>query len=196
MNPNKRIFLNVMATYGRSLYALVVGLFTSRWVLMSLGQVDFGLYGVVGGLTVFIEFFNNIMSMAVVRFYAVTVGAANLQSQTEGVNECRRWFSIAVFLHTIVPISLMLLGYPVGEWAVKHFLNIPTERIYICVWVAGIRSVRHGVRRSHHRRSHRHGDRHRRGLRSRHRAVRHGCHGCRPCRRIHPDRLRRGSCDR
>lgn len=27
-----------------------VGLFTARWVLMSLGQVDYGLFGVVGGM--------------------------------------------------------------------------------------------------------------------------------------------------
>jgi hypothetical protein len=42
MTPNRRIFLNIIATYGRSLYALVLGLFTARWVLEALGQVDFG----------------------------------------------------------------------------------------------------------------------------------------------------------
>jgi len=51
MSPNKRIFLNIVATYGRSLYALVCGLFISRWVLAALGKTDFGLYGVVGGMT-------------------------------------------------------------------------------------------------------------------------------------------------
>ena len=30
------------------MYALVCGLFTARWVLEALGQVDFGLYGLVG----------------------------------------------------------------------------------------------------------------------------------------------------
>ena len=48
MTQNRRIVLNIVATYGRSLYALVLGLFTARWVLMSLGQVDYGLFGVVG----------------------------------------------------------------------------------------------------------------------------------------------------
>ena len=50
MSPNRRIFLNIIATYGRSLYALVCGLFISRWVLAELGKTDFGLYGVVGGM--------------------------------------------------------------------------------------------------------------------------------------------------
>lgn len=40
MSPNRRIFLNIVATYGRSLYALVIGLFCGRWTLMALGQVN------------------------------------------------------------------------------------------------------------------------------------------------------------
>ena len=52
MTPNRRIFLNIIATYGRSLYALVCGLFISRWVLAALGKTDFGLYGGVGGMMV------------------------------------------------------------------------------------------------------------------------------------------------
>ena len=55
ISPNKRIFLNIVATYGRSLFALVCGLFLARWVLEALGQEDFGLYGVVGGLVTFIS---------------------------------------------------------------------------------------------------------------------------------------------
>ena len=38
MSPNRRIFLNIVATYGRSLYALVIGLFCGRWTLMALGD--------------------------------------------------------------------------------------------------------------------------------------------------------------
>lgn len=43
MTANLRIFLNVVATYGRSLYALVIGLFCGRRTLMALGEVDCGL---------------------------------------------------------------------------------------------------------------------------------------------------------
>ena len=52
MTANRRIFLNIIATYGRSLYALVCGLFISWWELAALGKTDFGLYGVVGGMMV------------------------------------------------------------------------------------------------------------------------------------------------
>jgi len=38
MSPNRLIFLNIIATYGRSLYALAIGLFCGRWTLMALGE--------------------------------------------------------------------------------------------------------------------------------------------------------------
>ena len=47
MTENRRIFLNIIFTYGRSLLAIVGTLFISRWVLMALGQVDYGLFGVL-----------------------------------------------------------------------------------------------------------------------------------------------------
>lgn len=76
MSPNRRIFLNIVATYGRSLFALVCGLFISRWVLAVLGKTDFDLYGVVGGMMVFIAFPNTLLNVATGRFYAYAEGLA------------------------------------------------------------------------------------------------------------------------
>ena len=52
MSPNRRIFLNIVATYGRSLYALVCGLLISRWVLAAVGKSECGLNCGGGGMTV------------------------------------------------------------------------------------------------------------------------------------------------
>ena len=136
MTENRRIFFNIIATYGRSLYSLAVGLITARWALQALGVVDYGVMGVVGGLTGFISFFNGILAAAVGRFYALSVGKARVGGcETEGLDECHRWFSTAVFLHTLVPTILMAVGYPIGVWAVRNFLAIPPERVADCVWV-------------------------------------------------------------
>ena len=136
MTANRRILVNVVATYGRSLYALLLGLFVGRWALMALGKVDYGLIGVVGGLTAFVAFANNLLASAVGRFYAVNVGAAKKAETVEsGVEECRKWFNTALFLHLVVPAVLVVAGYPIGEWAVRGFLEIPPDRVESCVWV-------------------------------------------------------------
>ena len=140
MSPNRRIFLNIIATYGRSLYTLVCGLFTARWVLTALGKTDFGLYGVVGGLTVFISFLNTLLSSATSRFYAFAEGESQKCALEEGdaeqgVEGCRQWFSTAVMVHTTVPVVLVAIGYPLGMYAVEHWLTIPPDRLNACRWV-------------------------------------------------------------
>lgn len=136
MTANKRIFLNIVATYGRSLFALFCGLFTARWTLQSLGEIDYGLYGVVGGLTAFVTFFNTILASSVGRFYAFSVGQAKtFSSLDEGVENCRKWFTLALAIHSIIPFILIVIGYPIGEWAVRNWLTIPPDRIEACVWV-------------------------------------------------------------
>ena len=54
MSPNRRIFTNIITTYGRSLYALVCGLFISQWMFAAVGKSECGLYGVVGGMAVIV----------------------------------------------------------------------------------------------------------------------------------------------
>ena len=134
MTANRRIILNIAATYGRSLFSLVCGLFISRWVLAALGKVDFGLYGVVGGLAVFVTFINQLLSQATARFYAFSVGRAKTAG-AEGMEECRRWFNTALLIHTVVPCVLISVGYPLGVYAIEHWLTIPVERMSACVWV-------------------------------------------------------------
>ena len=58
MSPTKRIILNTVATYGRTLFGVALGLFSSRWVLMGLGEERFGLFGVVGGIISLVCFGN------------------------------------------------------------------------------------------------------------------------------------------
>lgn len=135
MESSKRIILNTCATYGRSLFALLVGLFTARWVLLSLGEVDFGLFGVVGGLIALCAVFNALLTSATTRFFAVAIGEARNQDRESGEENCRRWFNVAVLAHGVLAVVLVSVGYPIGVWAIEHWLTIPSERIADCIWV-------------------------------------------------------------
>lgn len=136
MNRSTRIIFNVIATYGRSLYALVLGLLGGRWVLIALGQSDFGIYGVVAGLVAFITFFGDIFSSAVVRYYAYEIGRANVARDKEcAIEACRQWFNTALLIHILLPTFVIILGYPVAKWAVSNWLNIPSDRIAHSVWI-------------------------------------------------------------
>lgn len=101
---------------------------------MALGEVDYGLFGVVGGLTAFIAYFNGILSGAIGRYFAVSIGEQQ-KSVDEGLDVCRMWFTTAFVLNSVVPTLLMLVGYPIGVWVVRNFLTIPADRLLSCVWV-------------------------------------------------------------
>ena len=136
MTGKRRIALNIFATYSRSLYAMVLGLFTARWALMALGQMDYGLIGLIGGMVGFVSFLNSILAAAVGRFYAVKVGEAKkLDTHGIGVEECRKWFNTALSIHSVLPIVLISIGYPAGIWMIQNFLDIPADRMADCVMV-------------------------------------------------------------
>ena len=136
MTANRRIFLNIIATYGRSVYSIILGLFTSRWILQSLGQVDYGLLGVVGALMGFVAFLNDLFASTIGRFYAFAVGRENVgETSVGGLVECQEIFSVAVMIHSVLPLVLITIGLPMGEWAVRHWLVVPMNRIEVCVWI-------------------------------------------------------------
>ncbi|MFA5688370.1 MAG: hypothetical protein WC959_04390 [Kiritimatiellales bacterium] len=135
MKESHRIILNTLATYGRSVFAMVVTLFTARWILQALGETDFGLYGVVGSLILIITFLNGAMTVGVARFYAYSIGRGDHLPEGEAAAELQRWFNTAFSIHAILPLLLVLIGYPLGTYAIKHWLIIPAERLEASIWV-------------------------------------------------------------
>lgn len=128
MTTGQRILFNALATYGRTLLAIFLGLFSSRWILASLGEIDYGLMGVVGGILVFITFLNSLSSSATARFFAFSIGQND-------VEETRRWFNAAISLEIILPLFLVIIGFFGGQLAITKFLSIPPDRLDTALWV-------------------------------------------------------------
>ena len=136
MTENRRIFWNIVATYGRSMYSLVLGLCCGRWTLAALGKVDYGLNGLIAGLTGFITFVNGLLSAATSRFYTFSIGEANAAADKEAaLEECRRWFNTAITIHWAIPLVSAAVCYPLGAYAIEHWLTIPPDRVAACIWV-------------------------------------------------------------
>ena len=135
MTERSRIVLNTAATYGRSLVGLALGLFSTRWVLLGLGQTDWGLYGVVGSLIVFVTFLNTTLSGAVSRFYAYSIGKGKMLGAKAGGEDLCRWFNVVTLIQMIVPLMLVAIGYPIGVYAINNWLVIPSDRLASCLLV-------------------------------------------------------------
>ncbi len=136
MSPNRRIFLNVVATYGRSLFALFCGLFTSRWVLMALGVEAYGVFGIIGVIITICMTINVMISGAVSRFYAFAFGRAKIaEDKSVALDQCRGWFNVAFALHIFFPVVFVTVGFFVGNWAIDNYFNIPNAYKSSAHWV-------------------------------------------------------------
>lgn len=135
MQSGKKITVNTIATYGQSLFSIVVTLFSARWILQALGQSDFGLFSVVGSLTLLIAFLSGGFSAGVSRFYAYSIGEMKHESGQVPEDDLKRWFNTAFSIHLLVPFLFAAVAWPVGNYAIQHWLTIPVDRIDACLIV-------------------------------------------------------------
>ncbi len=128
ISNNKRIAKNTIYLYFRQILVMVVSLYTSRVVLATLGEIDYGIYNVVGGIVTLFTFLNFAMGCATNRFITFELG----KKDYEKLNIV---FSYSIIIHTIIAIIILILGETIGLWFFNTQMNIPAERMYAASWV-------------------------------------------------------------
>lgn len=109
--------------YIRMFLTMIVGLYTSRVVLATLGIEDYGIYSIVGGVVVMFTFLNASMSSATSRFMAFEIGKGD-DSKIEKV------FSNAKAVHLIIALIVGILLETLGLWILNEKLVIAEDRMF------------------------------------------------------------------
>lgn len=130
MSSSKSILLNTIITYSRSLLGAFLAIFSSRWVLNSLGESDFGLYTLIGVIISFVTFLNSTLSVSASRYFAYV--------DNKGKEEVNRWFNVSFCIHFFFPLILLCVGYPVGLFFIKNVLQIAKSQINDACVVFGL----------------------------------------------------------
>ncbi len=105
-----------------------VGLYTSRVVFAQLGEVNYGIYGVVGGILGFMSFLTSSMAGASSRFITYEIG----RGQHENINII---FNSSFFIHCGISIVVVIVGETFGVWFLNNVLVIPPDRLNAAWWV-------------------------------------------------------------
>lgn len=66
---NKRIAKNTLFLYLRMIVVIIIGLYTSRVILQTLGVEDYGIYNLVGGIVSMLSFLNSADGRCFSAFY-------------------------------------------------------------------------------------------------------------------------------
>lgn len=127
LQNNKRVVKNTMFLYFRTLFVMLVGLYTSRIVLQVLGVEDYGIYNVVGGFVSMFSLLSGSLTVASQRFLAFELGKEK--------SDIPRVFSSTVTIHLALALVLFLLLEGVGLFLLNYKINIPPDRILAANWV-------------------------------------------------------------
>ena len=115
---------------------MIVGLYTSRVVLNTLGVEDYGIYAIVGGVISMMSFLNVSMSGATSRFITFELGRGD-QKRLDAT------FSSAMLVHIGIAFFILLVGETAGLWFFINKLVIPEARMdaALCVYHLSIISM-------------------------------------------------------
>lgn len=122
MTHNKLIVKNSVFMAMRMVVTMAISLITSRVVLQQLGVIDFGIFSVVGSLTVFMAFFNSALAAAIQRFMNVELGVKGPRNMQSVFAAC--WVCVL-----LITVCFFVAAEGVGLWFLHTKLSIPPERM-------------------------------------------------------------------
>lgn len=127
-SDNKRIAKNTFFLYIRTLFSLLVSLYTSRIVLEMLGVDNYGIYNVVGGLVSMFSVCSGALSGAISRFITFEIGHGDRE-------KLRRIFSTSVIIQLCIAAVVVVLAETVAAWFIRCEMQIPPSRMEAAEWV-------------------------------------------------------------
>ena len=124
----RRIARNTLMLYIRMLFMMFMGLYTSRIVLQALGESDYGVYNVIGGVVAMFSIISGSLNSAVSRFITFEMGKG------EGAR-LNAVYSTAVTIQMILAAVVVLVAEPIGMWFIRNEMTIDPARIQAAEWV-------------------------------------------------------------
>ncbi len=125
---NERIAKNAIVLYFRSIFVMLISLYTSRVVLNALGVMDYGIYNVVGGFVATFGVITNALSAAISRFITYELGTGNMY-------RLRMVFNSSLKTQMYLAGTILLLAETIGIWFLNNHMVIPSERLLAANYV-------------------------------------------------------------
>lgn len=122
MTPQKRIIVNTAAQHIRSVFNIILSLYSTRLILQALGQNDFGIYSLVAGVVSMLSFLTNTMVVTTQRQLSFYHGRGDM-------NDVRRMFSNSLLLHIIIAAIIGLVLTAIHPLLFNGFLVIEASRV-------------------------------------------------------------------
>ena len=127
MQSANRVALNTIIQYVQLIVNVLVGLVSVRLILGALGECDYGIYSLVGGVIALVSFISSSIAQTSIRFISISLSKKN--------EEIKKTVSSCFSLHLYLAFTLVILLIALIPFLFNGFLNIPEDRQRTAVWV-------------------------------------------------------------
>ena len=119
---NRQIAKNTIFLYIRMIIVMLIGLYTVRAFLSILGETDYGLYNVVGGVVGMFSFINGTLATSSQRYFS--------QSLVHGDKKAaNRVFCLNLTIYMVLIGIIVIILETIGLWFVNSKMTIPDDRV-------------------------------------------------------------------
>lgn len=122
MSTATRVIKNTGYLYLRMGIVVFISLYSTRLVLASLGEADFGVFNVIGGSIAMMGFLNSTLANATQRFMSYAEGKGHVENK-------KKIFNVCLVLHLVIAVVTALLLISIIGLLFNDVLNIGRERI-------------------------------------------------------------------
>lgn len=122
MKEAKKITLNTIAQYAKTLISIVLGFYSTRLILMGLGESDYGIYSLLAGIVGLLSFLVNALALTTQRYLSYNQGAG----RTEFMKEL---FFNSLFVHIALCVVCFVILEIIGLLLIEYWLSIPPGRM-------------------------------------------------------------------
>lgn len=127
-SSKRQVTKNAIMLYVRMFVSMIIGLYSSRVVLSTLGVSDYGVYNVVGAIVPVFAFLSNAMASSISRFITFELGKGDF-------GRLKKTFSSAVLIQIVIGVVIFILAELIGGWFLREKLVIPPERMNAANWI-------------------------------------------------------------
>lgn len=132
MDKAKRVLYNTLSQYIRTGLNVILSLYSTRIVMETLGEADYGLYSVIAGVVAMLSFVSNALIISTQRYLSYSHSQNDLRFVS-------KVFGNSLIIHLVISLCLLVLLLSFTNLVVTTFLDIPLNKIaaakvvYICV---------------------------------------------------------------
>ena len=132
MDKAKRVLYNTLSQYIRTGLNVIMSLYSTRIVMATLGETDYGLYSLIAGVVAMLSFVSNALIISTQRYLSYS------HSQND-IRLVSKVFGNSLMIHLAISVCLLVVLMSFTNPIVTTFLDIPLNKIaaakvvYICV---------------------------------------------------------------